>query len=129
MCAMSEPNGPIENGTTYMVRPRIDPSNNPCSLRFMTSGASQLLVGPASCLLTLQMKVRSSTRATSLGSERARKQFGRFSALSLVNVPAATSSPHSFWYSSSEPSQKWTRSGLHKWTMLSIHARSCVCLM
>ena len=25
MCAMSDPSGPIENGTTYMVRPRMAP--------------------------------------------------------------------------------------------------------
>ena len=36
---------------------------------FMSSGAIQLLVGPASFSSTEQMKVRSSTRATSLGSE------------------------------------------------------------
>jgi hypothetical protein len=37
------------------------------------------------------MKVRSSTRATSLGSERAfRKLFGRFSSFSRMKVPAST---------------------------------------
>ena len=25
MCAIGEPSGPIENGTTYIVRPRIAP--------------------------------------------------------------------------------------------------------
>ena len=37
----------------------------------MTKGSSQLLVGPALSLEREQMKVRSSTRATSLGVERA----------------------------------------------------------
>ncbi len=36
---------------------------------FMSAGAIQLLVGPASASSTEQMKVRSSTRATSDGSE------------------------------------------------------------
>ena len=40
---------------------------------------------PSSCE---QMNVRSSTRATSLGSERARKLLGRFSWFSRMNVPA-----------------------------------------
>ena len=38
----------------------------------ISAGAIQLLVGPASSLRSLQMKVRSSTRATSLGLLRAR---------------------------------------------------------
>ncbi len=40
-------------------------------LRRISNGSSQLLVGPALSLEREQMKVRSSTRATSLGSERA----------------------------------------------------------
>ena len=39
-----------------------------CSSARISAGAIQLLVGPASSLLCVQMKVRSSTRATSLGS-------------------------------------------------------------
>ena len=41
------------------------------------AGATQLFVGPASSSRSLQMNVRSSTRATSDGSERARKLPGR----------------------------------------------------
>ena len=37
----------------------------------ISAGAIQLLVGPASSSLSEQMKVRPSTRATSLGSELA----------------------------------------------------------
>ena len=80
MCEMCEPSGPIENGTTYIVRPRIEPRNRPgvpsalpcCSSARISAGAIQLLVGPASSWRWLQMKVRSSTRATSLGSLQAR---------------------------------------------------------
>ena len=70
--AMELPSGPIENGTTYIVRPRIEPSKRPCSVLRMAAGATQLLVGPASSSRSLQMNVRSSTRATSDGSDRAR---------------------------------------------------------
>ena len=38
---------------------------------FISFGSIQLLVGPASFSSTEQMKVRSSTRATSVGSEAA----------------------------------------------------------
>jgi len=72
MCAMCEPSGPIEKGTTYMVRPRIAPANRPRSVRRISSGSRQLLLGPASSFFAQQMKVRSSTRATSPGSERTR---------------------------------------------------------
>ena len=40
------------------------------------------------------MNVRSSTRATSLGSDSARKLPGRLAGFSRRNVPAATSSSH-----------------------------------
>ena len=72
MCAMGEPSGPIEKGTTYIVRPRIAPWNRAVSLAFISRGAIQLLVGPASSLRSVQMKVRSSTRGTSDGSLQAR---------------------------------------------------------
>ena len=69
MWAMSEPSGPIEKGTTYIVRPRMHPANSPSSTARISAGSRQLLVGPASASLAEQMKVRSSTRATSPGSE------------------------------------------------------------
>jgi len=66
------PIGPIANGTTYMVRPRMAPANTPASSARITCGSRQLFVGPASCSAAEQMNVRDSTRATSSGSERAR---------------------------------------------------------
>ena len=45
---VSEPSGPIENGTTYMVRPCIAPSNRGSSSALSSSGGRQLLLGPAS---------------------------------------------------------------------------------
>ncbi len=64
-----EPSGPMLKGTTYMVRPRMQPRYSSVSLARISAGAFQLLVGPASTSRSEQMKVRSSTRATSLGSE------------------------------------------------------------
>ena len=57
------------NGTTYIVRPRIEPRNRSWSFARISAGAFQLFVGPASSSRSEQMKVRSSTRATSLASE------------------------------------------------------------
>lgn len=70
----SEPSGPMQNGTTYIVRPLIEPRKTPCSPEKMSrisAGAFQWLVGPASSSFSEQMNVRSSTRATSVGSEAA----------------------------------------------------------
>ncbi len=108
MCAMGEPIGPIENGITYIVRPRIEPRNSGSSRSFISRGASQLFVGPASPGETEQMNVRSSTRATSPGSDRQRNELGRFSAFSRRNVPLSTIWSHSSAYSSSLPSHQWT---------------------
>lgn len=72
-----EPSGPMQNGTTYIVRPRIDPLNSPPSPFWpvktarISAGAFQWFVGPASASRSEQMKVRSSTRATSEGSDAA----------------------------------------------------------
>ncbi len=52
---MGEPSGPMEKGTTYMVRPAMQPSNSGCSVARISFGAIQLLVGPASSLLAEQM--------------------------------------------------------------------------
>src|SRR5678815_5655693 len=88
-CAASS--GPIQNGTTYMVRPRLQPRYRSVITCFISAGATQLLVGPASSDTAEQMKVRSSTRATSSGSLRAKKELGLAAGLSRINVPAPTS--------------------------------------
>ena len=115
--AISDPSGPMLKGTTYIVRPAMQPSKSPWRISFISAGSIQLFVGPASSLVFEQMNVRSSTRATSLGSERARKLFGRSSSFSLMNVPASTSSAHSRSNSSSDPSHQWTSDGLHSSTI------------
>jgi hypothetical protein len=72
MWLLSDPTGPIENGTTYIVRPCIAPRNRPSSCSRISEGSRQLFVGPASASFSEQMNVRSSTRATSPGSDSAR---------------------------------------------------------
>src|SRR6478735_5162543 len=124
MCAMGEPSGPIENGTTYIVRPFMQPSNSGCSVARISAGSIQLLVGPASSFFCEQMKVRSSTRATSLGSELARKEPGRLAGLSFLNVPASTSCWQRRSYSCWLPSHQWMRSGLHRAAISATHAIS-----
>ena len=47
-CEMGPPSGPIENGTTYIVRPFIEPSKTSRSSARISRGSRQLLVGPAS---------------------------------------------------------------------------------
>lgn len=75
----------------------------------ISTGSTQLLVGPASRSFSEQMKVRSSTRATSSGSETHQNEFGL--AGSGTKVPLATSSAVSRSHSSRDPSQKTMRSG------------------
>jgi hypothetical protein len=52
---MREPSGPIENGTTYIVRPRMQPSNMPRRVPRISAGSAQLFVGPASSARCEQM--------------------------------------------------------------------------
>ncbi len=111
MCAIGEPSGPMLNGTTYIVRPCMQPLNRPSSVARIAFGSTQLLVGPASSSVAEQMNVRSSTRATSEGSDQARYELGRSFSFSFLNVPARTSSAHRRSYSASEPSHQWMRSG------------------
>ncbi len=109
---IGEPTGPIENGMTYIVRPRMQPVKSSLSVARISTGSRQLLVGPASSSRSEQMKVRSSTRATSEGSERARKLLGRSSGLRRMNVPDSTRCWQSFSFSASEPSHQWIASGV-----------------
>src|SRR3954447_20662746 len=103
---------PITNGMTYIVRPFMQPAYSPRMISFIWSGSIQLFVGPASFSSTEQMKVRSSTRATSDGSGARWNELGFFAGSSRVNVPVATSASVSSVHSSSEPVHQWTRSGV-----------------
>ncbi|BCJ54045.1 hypothetical protein Asp14428_55200 [Actinoplanes sp. NBRC 14428] len=104
--------GPMQNGTTYMVRPRMQPRYSCVMVAFISAGAIQLLVGPASAGSAEQMKVRSSTRATSPGSVRAQNEFGRRAGSRRTSEPASTSVSVSRVHSSSDPSHQTIRSGV-----------------
>src|SRR5256885_14706038 len=56
ICDIGESIGPMQNGRTYMVRPRMQPSKRPFSFRRIENGSSQLLVGPAPSLEKELMK-------------------------------------------------------------------------
>ena len=103
---------PITNGMTYIVRPAMQPSYSLRMMAFISSGAIQLLVGPQSFSSTEQMKVRSSTRATSVGSLAAWKELGLIAGSSRVKVPVETRASVSSVHSSSEPVHQWMRAGL-----------------
>ena len=121
------PSGPMQNGITYMVRPRMQPSKISANVLRISAGAIQLLVGPASSSLSEQMNVRSSTRATSRGSEADQKLFGRSFGFSRVKVAFCTSRLVSLCHSSSEPSHQTMSSGLVSsaipWTHLASSGR------
>ena len=55
MWLMCEPSGPIENGTTYIVRPAMQPSNSGFKVARICAGSIQLLVGPAFSFWAEQM--------------------------------------------------------------------------
>jgi hypothetical protein len=67
-----DPTGPMRYGTTYRVRPFIEPLKRGRTFAAASAGDIQLLVGPASSFFSLQMKVRCSVRATSDESLRCR---------------------------------------------------------
>ena len=69
--AMGDSTGPMLNGITYIVLPTIAPLKSSLNSAFISAGAFQWFVGPASSSFSEQMYVRLSTRATSLLSERA----------------------------------------------------------
>ena len=55
ICDIGEPIGPMENGSTYIVRPRMQPLKSALSLRRISKGSIQLLVGPALSLESEQI--------------------------------------------------------------------------
>src|SRR5882757_1818699 len=107
-CAASS--GPMQNAITYIVRPAIAPRYSSVITVFMSTGSIQLFVGPASDSSREQMKVRSSTRATSSGSEAHQNEFCLRD--SRTKVPLFTSSVVSRRHSSSLPSHHITSTGV-----------------
>ena len=79
---------------------------------FISEGDLQLFVKPASSSFSEQMNVRSSTRATSVGSDAAWNEFGFLLGLRRVKVPASTSSVVRRSHSSSDPVTHSTAAGV-----------------
>ncbi len=100
----------------------MQPLNTLRRVSFISDGSTQLFVGPASSSLIEQIKVLSSTRATSLGFDRAKNEFGRSSGLSRMNVPVSTSSSVRRFHSSSDPSHHSMRAGSVSWATSSTQA-------
>ena len=124
MWAIGEPSGPIENGTTYIVRPRIEPLKSPSASRASRPGSRQLLVGPASSSLlgADERAVLDPRHVAGIGQRQV--GFGRLASVSCSNVPASTSSLASRSYSSAEPSHQSTSSGWVSVATSSTHSSS-----
>src|SRR6202451_1634968 len=60
-CEMLLPSGPMQNGITYIVRPRMHPSKSSANVVRISAGATPLLVGPAFCSRDEQMHWRAAT--------------------------------------------------------------------
>src|SRR5271167_4743298 len=119
--------GPMQNAITYMMRPTIAPRYSSVITVFMSTGSIQLLVGPASDCSCEQMKVRSSTRATSSGSEADQNEFClRFSC---TKVPVFTRSVVRRRHSSSLPSHHTTSSGVVSSATLSTQSMIAACVV
>src|SRR5688572_4700673 len=101
----------MQKGITYIVRPFMQPLNFSFKIFFISLGYIQLLVGPASSFRRVQIKVRSSTRATSHADDLARKELGRSFGLRRTKMPFSTRSSQSFLFSSSLPLHQCTESG------------------
>ena len=82
------------------------PVYRPFSFSFIFAGSSQLLVGPASSWRREQIKVLSSTRATSAGFDRTMTLLGRFCGSSGMAMPDKVITRNMDWYSSREPSHQ-----------------------
>src|SRR6185369_3044900 len=114
--------GPMQNGITYIVRPCMQPRYSSVMVAFISAGAIQLLVGPASASSTEQMNVRSSTRATSVGSVRAQNELGFLAGSSRTRAPESTRASVMPVHSASDPSHQTIRSGVVRAATSATHA-------
>src|SRR5262245_23371993 len=96
---------------TNMVRPRIAPLSNPCNLEYVADGSLQLLVGPASSFVGVQINVNCSTRATSFGFERCKYECGSFASFNLNKTFCFNDSEIRKSFSASDPSHQKIFSG------------------
>ena len=127
MCEMGEPIGPMQNGTTYIVRPRMQPSNSARRRAFISRGSTQLLVGPASSLRIAadEGAVLDPRHVRGIGAGQ--EAAGALVGSSGTSVPPPTSSPHSRRYSCSEPSHQTMRCGRVRFATSITHWRRRWC--
>ncbi len=112
MWAMGEPSGPIEKGIdVHRAAPHGAPVEGRAPLPSSPPAPASCWWGRRRSPRSEQMKVRSSTRATSAGSELHRKLLGRLASSRRVNEPCSTSRLVSRSHSSSEPSHHSMASG------------------
>ena len=123
MCAIGEPSGPIENGTTYIVRPCIEPRNRSVSVSRISCGSRQLLVGPG-VGLALGADEGAVLDARDVARVRAREVGVRAASPRRASrtCPRSTSSRQSASYSSAEPSHQWIALGWVRAATSSTHA-------
>ena len=79
MCAIGLPSGPIENGTTYIVRPRMQPSKSPSQRRAHLRGRHPVVRRPR-VFLALAADERAVLDARDVGRVRAREEAVRAAA-------------------------------------------------
>src|SRR6266853_6789647 len=96
---------------TNSVRPRIAPFKRARSFVYVSPGSDQLLVGPASCFVGVQINVNCSTRATSFGFERCKYERGSFALFNLNKTFCFNDSEIRNSFSASEPSHQKIFSG------------------
>ena len=89
------------------------PNTPPQRAARISCGSTQLLVGPASCRRWLQMKVRSSTRATSLGIGEGQEAVGALGGVEAAGgCRRRPSARRARSFSAAEPSHQWIAVGL-----------------
>ena len=114
MWAIGEPSGPIENGTTYIVRPaHRSRRTGPSSVSRISAGSRQLLVGPASSSRS-RADERAVLDARDVAGVRAAR--GRSSGAWRRRAARTCRRRRAAWqsrsYSSAEPSHQWIVVGL-----------------
>ena len=77
ICAIGLPIGPIENGTTYIVRPRMQPSNRPFERARASRAGATPVVRRAGVVLALAADERAVLDARDVGRIRAREVAAR----------------------------------------------------
>ena len=106
MCAMCEPSGPMLNGITYIVRPRMQPSNSLFERRPHLGRRDPVVVGTRVFLVRAahESAVFHARDVVGIGAREEAARAFRF--VEPISMPDSTISWHSRSYSSCEPSHQ-----------------------